>query len=73
MAHLFFSVSTLLIAYAPQKAWIPSKGLLYGVLVLGGLFFAGVVLSALSFYEDQYWADEQLREELRLNPSRREG
>ena len=61
-----------MLAVFSQGAWIPSDGFLYVVLFFGALFLAGVVLSAFTYYEDHYWGDEKFREELRLNPSRRE-
>ncbi len=69
--------SLLLIKYhflltVPKEAWIPSKGFLFGVLVIGAIFLAGVFLSAFTYYEDHYWGDEKFREELRFNSSRRD-
>ena len=55
-----------------EAPWIPSQAFLRGVLVLGALFFAGVFLSAVTYYEDHYWADSKFREELRANSSRRQ-
>ena len=72
MGHLLTSARTLFLAISSNEAWIPSKGFLYGVLVIGAFFLAGVALSAFTFYEDHYWGDSQYREELRFNPSRKE-
>ena len=72
MENTFLLVQNLLLLTISEVAWVPSKGFLFGVLVFGALFIAGVFLSVLTFYEDHYWLDERLREELRLNSSKRE-
>ena len=72
MGYLFFADINFLIALASQEAWIPSKGFLYVVLLVGALFLAGVALSAFTYYEDHYWGDIKYRDELRINPSRRD-
>ena len=72
MGHLFFVAGDLPLALAAQEAWIPSKGFLYCVLIVGALFLAGVALSAFTYYEDHYWGDSKYRDELRVNPSRRD-
>ena len=72
MGHLFFFDINLLLLITSQEAWIPSKGFLYVVLLVGALFLAGVALSAFTFYEDHYWGDSKYRDELRINPSRRD-
>ncbi len=51
--------------------WVPSSSLLYIVLILGALLTAGVAMSALSFYDDYYWGDEDFRDQLRFHPSKR--
>ncbi len=71
MSYLLLSPRSLFLALSASDAWIPSKGFLYCVLVIGALFLAAVVLSAFTFYEDHYWADIKYREELRFNSSRR--
>ncbi len=72
MGHTFFFQENSLLFLAAHEAWIPSKGFLYGVLVIGALFLAGVALSAFTYYEDHYWGDSKYREELRFNPSKRD-
>ncbi len=72
MEITFFATQNLLLALSTKGAWIPSQGFLFLVLVFGALLTAGVALSVLTFYEDHYWGDESFREELRLNPSRRQ-
>ncbi len=72
MGNLFFAAGmNLLVAFA-KEPWTPSTGFLYVVLVVGALFLAGVALSALTFYEDHYWGDEDFRDELRVNASRKQ-
>ena len=51
--------------------WVPSYSLLYIVLIVGALLTAGVAMSAFSFYDDYYWADEDFRDQLRFHPSNR--
>ncbi|AIQ97411.1 hypothetical protein [Prochlorococcus sp. MIT 0801] len=51
--------------------WVPSSSLLYIILILGALLTAGVAMSAFSFYDDYYWADEDFRDQLRFQPSNR--
>ena len=72
MGYSFLAALNLLLGASAKEAWIPSKGFLYGVLCFGALFLAGVALSAFTYYEDHYWGDSNYREELRLNPSRRD-
>ena len=72
MGYLFFADINSLFALASQEAWIPSKAFLSVVLLVGALFLAGVALSAFTYYEDHYWGDIKYRDELRINPSRRD-
>ena len=72
MEYSFFSSEKLLLVLSSKEAWIPSNGFLFVVLVFGALLTAGVALSVFTFYEDHYWGDERFREQLRLNPSRRQ-
>ena len=72
MGNLFFESARNSFAALSNEAWKPSPGFLYFVLVVGALFLAGVFLSALTFYEDHYWGDEDFREELRVNSSRKQ-
>ena len=72
MAYFFLFKGNSLLFLARQDPWIPSKGFLYGVLVIGALFLSGVALSAFTYYEDHYWRDSKYREELRFNPSKRD-
>ena len=72
MGYSLVFTEKVLFALSATEAWIPSKGLLFGVLVIGALFLAGVALSAFTYYEDHYWGDSKYREELRFNPSRRD-
>ena len=51
--------------------WVPSYPLLYIVLIIGALLTAGVAMSSFSFYDDHYWGDEDFRNQLRFNPSKR--
>ena len=45
----------------------PHEGLGLVILVLGALFTAAVGVSVASFYIDDYWADEDYRNQLRFN------
>ena len=71
MGYLIFSTVHLLLAFQSNEAWIPSKGFLYGVLVVGAMFLAGVALSVFTYYEDHYWNDKDFRERLRFNSSKK--
>ena len=51
--------------------WVPSYSLLYIILIMGALLTAGVAISALSFYDDYYWRDEDFRNQLRFHSSNR--
>ena len=44
----------------------PHAGLGFGLLVFGALFTAAVAVSVLSFYLDEYWEDEDFRNQLRF-------
>ena len=64
---------SILTTLSTIDVWSPPPGLLFALLVLGALLFAGVALIALSFYEDFYWGDEEYRNQLRWNPAQRKG
>ena len=70
---LMSELNFLLLASALQskEVWSPPHGLLFGILVLGAILIAGVFLMIFSFYEDYYWGDQEYREQLRWNSSRR--
>ncbi len=58
---MFFLKSlTLSTAY-----WTPPEGLFFGLLVVGALLTAGIGVFVFSFYIDEYWEDEDFREQLR--------
>jgi len=72
MGYSILAAAMNFLAAYSKEPWTPSQGFLYVVLIFGALFIAGVALSALTFYEDHYWGDEKFREELRVNPSRKQ-
>ncbi len=44
----------------------PHSGLGMTILIAGALFTAAVGVSVVSFYFDDYWEDEDFREQLRV-------
>ena len=45
--------------------WTPPEGLFFGLLVIGALLTAAIGVFVFSFYIDEYWEDEDFREQLR--------
>ena len=72
MGYLSITAQKVFLSLSQQEAWIPSRGLLLCVLVVGALLTAGVALSVFTFYEDHYWTDKEFREELRSMRSKRQ-
>ena len=72
MEYSIVLTQNLIFLASLNGAWMQSEAFLTGVLVVGALFFAGVFLSAFTFYEDHYWGDSKFREELRFNSSRKQ-
>ena len=48
-----------------------SSGLGMALLIIGAMFTAAVVVSIVSFYLDEYWEDEEYRNQLRLGSKQR--
>ena len=61
----------LLTALTSVQIARPPTFVLYLVLFVGALLFAGVALLIFTFYEDFYWKDQSYREQLRWHPSKR--
>ena len=72
MEYSIAFIHNLIFLAFSKGTWIQSEAFLAGLLVVGALFFAGVFLSAFTYYEDHYWGDSKFREELRFNSSRKQ-
>ncbi len=60
----------ILLSKSPT-AWTPPSGLFEFLLVAGALLTGAVGVFVYSFYADEYWADPEYRNSLRLNPEDR--
>ena len=72
MEYSIVLVHNLIFLVFSKGTWMQSEAFLTGLLIVGALFFAGVFLSAFTYYEDHYWGDSKYREELRFNSSRKQ-
>ncbi len=64
-------MSVFCLANSSIQGLSPHSGLGFALLLAGALMTAAVGVSVFSFYIDEYWADQELRETLRRGPSKK--